>query len=152
MTSIVAMNGTHIDALMPYEHEMFGNDAWTADSYRFEISDTELRHYLAAESDSGTLLGWAGVLVVGDSAEILTIGVVPAAQRQGIATQLLHALLAEARTRGARECFLEVREDNQPARAFYDREGFARTRVRRGYYDNGRTNAVEMRADLGVSP
>ena len=112
----------------------------------------ELRSYLASESDDGALLGWGGVMVVGPSAEILTIGVVPHARRQGLATDLLHALLEVARQRGARECFLEVREDNDAARAFYSREGFERLRVRRGYYANGRVHGIEMRLDLGGSP
>ncbi|MCW2494081.1 ribosomal protein S18-alanine N-acetyltransferase [Jatrophihabitans sp.] len=145
---IVAMTPAHIDALWPYEHDMFGADAWSRESYAAELDDTDLRHYLAVETEEGELLGWGGVLVVGGTAEILTIGVVPAARRQGLATDLLHALLEVARLRGARECFLEVREDNDAARAFYDREGFRRTRLRRGYYDNGRANAVEMRLEL----
>ncbi len=134
---------------MPFEHDMFGNDAWPAESYAAELADTELRHYLAIESEAGELLGWGGVMVVGDTAQILTIGVVPSARRRGLATDLLHGLLAEARRRGARECFLEVREDNEAARAFYDREGFRRSRLRRGYYDNGQINAIEM--FLGLS-
>jgi ribosomal-protein-alanine N-acetyltransferase len=147
---IVTMTPAHIDALMPFEHVMFGTDAWPAESYAAELADTDLRHYLAVESEAGELLGWGGVMVIGESAEILTIGVVPTARRHGLATELLHSLLAEARRRGARECFLEVREDNDAARAFYDREGFRRTRLRRGYYDSGRANAVEMYLGLNA--
>jgi ribosomal-protein-alanine N-acetyltransferase len=142
------MTEAHIDLVMEYEHEMFGPDSWTDDSYRDELNDTELRQYLVVLDDDGSLLGWGGTLLVAGTAQLLTIGVVPHAQRTGIATKLLHELLAAARVRGAEECILEVREDNHAARAFYDREGFTRLRVRRGYYDNGRSNAIEMRLDL----
>ena len=145
---IVTMTETHLDALMPYEQEMFGPEAWSRQSYAREIADTALRHYLAVEDEDGTLLGWGGVMVIGSSAELLTIGVVPQARRRGLATDLLHALLETARGRGAVEIFLEVREDNEVARAFYDREGFERLRLRRGYYDNGRVNGIEMRLAL----
>ena len=150
---IVTMTPTHLDAVMRYEHEMFGTEAWTRQSYASELDDHELRAYFAIESEAGEgsdtdVLGWGGVMVVGQSAEILTIGVVPQARRQGLATDLLHTLLTEARRRGAVECFLEVREDNDAARAFYAREGFEQLRVRRGYYANGRVHGIEMRLAL----
>src|SRR5438067_2279515 len=106
---IVPMTRAHIDAFMPYEHEMFGTEAWTARSYRDELADARYRHYVAAEDDDGELLGWAGLMIVGDSAQIMTIGVIPSAQRGGIGQLLLDALLDEARRRGAGAVYLEVR-------------------------------------------
>ena len=146
--SIVPMTGAHVDALMPFERDMFGTEAWSAAAYRAEIADRAHRHYLAAVGADGVLLGWAGVLIVADDAEVLTVGVVPAARRQGIAVRLLDGLLAEARRRGAVTAFLEVRVDNVAARGLYAREGFAEIAVRGGYYDNGRIDAVVMRRAL----
>ncbi len=145
---VVPMTTAHIDALMPYERELFGPEAWTAHGYRTELADTRSRYYLAAEDGSGALLGWAGVMVVADAAEILTVGVVPAARRRGIARLLLHALADEARRRGAREVFLEVRVDNVAARTLYESEGFAQVGLRPGYYDAGRVDGVVMRREL----
>ncbi|MEP6598778.1 MAG: ribosomal protein S18-alanine N-acetyltransferase [Actinomycetota bacterium] len=145
---IVAMRTEHIDELMPYEQAMFGTEAWSADSYRDELADTRHRRYLAALDQDGNLIGWAGVRVVAGEAEILTVGVIPAARRQGIAVRLLSALLHEARQRGATQAFLEVRVDNIGARRMYERAGFVRVGIRRGYYDAGRVDAVVMRLDL----
>lgn len=146
--AIVPMAVRHVDTLMPFERAMFGTEAWSARGYRDELADTELRHYVAAEDSAGGLLGWAGVMVVGDSAEILTVGVVPDARRRGVARALIAALLDEAVRRGAREVFLEVRVDNAAALALYESEGFARVGRRRGYYDHGRVDAVVMRRRL----
>ncbi len=146
--AIVPMTADHIAALMPHEHDMFGTEAWTADGYRAELADTARRHYLAAVSAQGELLGWGGVLLVADSAEILTVGVIPAGRRRGIARQLLDGLLTEVRRRGAVEAFLEVRVDNEAAQALYEREGFLRVGLRPGYYDGGRVDAVVMRREL----
>jgi ribosomal-protein-alanine N-acetyltransferase len=145
---IVPMTPAHIDSLMPYEREMFGTEAWTVNGYRTELADAKLRYYVAAEGTDGELLGWAGVMVVADTAEILTVGVVPGARRQGIGSRLLHALLAEAERRGAREAFLEVRVDNDGARSLYASEGFAEVGLRRGYYDSGRADAVVMKREF----
>jgi ribosomal-protein-alanine N-acetyltransferase len=163
---VVPMTKAHIDALMPYEQEMFGPEAWTADGYRDELADTRHRYYLAAVDATAAvdgdqtavdgdqtavdqaLLGWAGLRVVADTAEILTVGVIPAARRQGIGARLLAMLLDEARRRSAVEAFLEVRADNAGAQQLYERARFVKVGIRRGYYEGGRMDAVVMRRAL----
>lgn len=144
---IVAMRPDHLAAVMPYEREMFGTEAWTESAYRSELADVRQRYYVAAEI-GGELVGWAGVMVLAPEAEILTVGVVPTARRQGIGRALLAALIDEAVRRGATEIFLEVRVDNIGARAMYERDGFVEVGIRRGYYDAGRVDAVVMRREL----
>lgn len=146
--AIVAMTAEHVEALMAHEQAMFGTEAWSTAAYRTELADTERRHYLSALDSSGELVGWAGVMVIADSAEILTVGVVPAARRRGIGRRLLTALLAEARRRDAVEAFLEVRVDNEAAQELYLADGFMRVGLRPGYYDGGRIDAVVMRREL----
>jgi len=148
VVDVVPMRPEHIDALMPYEHEMFGSEAWSADGYRDELADTRHRHYLAAVDQDGALLGWAGIRIVADTAEVLTVGVIPAARRHGIGARLLAMLLDEARRRDVTEAFLEVRVDNTAAQKLYERSRFVRVGVRRGYYDGGRVDAVVMRKQL----
>ncbi len=148
VVDVVPMRPEHIDALMAYEHEMFGSEAWSADGYRDELADTRYRHYLAAVDQDGALLGWAGIRIVADTAEVLTVGVIPAARRHGIGARLLAMLLDEARRRDVTEAFLEVRVDNEGALKLYERSRFVRVGVRRGYYDGGRVDAVVMRKQL----
>ena len=145
---LVPMTRTHIDALMPFERDMFGTEAWSRSSYQAEVDDKRHRYYVAAEDADGVLLGWAGVLIIGETAEILTVGVVPEGRRRGIARRMVDALLDEAIRRGATEAFLEVRVDNVAARALYVGTGFAEIGMRRGYYDGGRVDAVTMRKEL----
>lgn len=90
----------------------------------------------------------AGLLVlrcVVDEAEILTIGVAPAARRRGLAQALLHAGIDGLRARGVEKLFLEVADDNVAAIALYKVKGFAETGRRAGYYrnpDGTRTDAL----------
>ena len=146
--AIVAMTPAHIGELMIHEQAMFGTEAWTSSSYESELADTSTRHYVAALDADGVFVGWAGVRVVGVSAEILTVGVVPAARRRGIGRLLVAALVEEARRRGATEAFLEVRVDNDAARTLYAGLGWADVGRRRGYYNLGRVDAVVMRREL----
>jgi ribosomal-protein-alanine N-acetyltransferase len=145
---IVAMTRKHVDALMQHEREMFGTEAWSRAGYLAELADTRNRYYLAAEGPDGALLGWAGVLVVAESAEIMTVGVVPTARRTGTGRRMLDLLLAEALRRGAEEAFLEVRADNPAARELYRSAGFDEIGIRRGYYAGGTVDAVTMRKAL----
>jgi ribosomal-protein-alanine N-acetyltransferase len=102
----------------------------------------------AATDSAAGLLGTGGLLTIGETAQILTVGVLPPARRRGIGRLLVRELVAEARRRGATEVLLEVREDNEPARRLYAEEGFAVLGRRRGYYEQGRVDAVTMRLPL----
>lgn len=86
---------------------------------------------------------FALVRVVADEAELLTIATRPDQQRRGLARGCMAAWMAEAAARGAAQAFLEVAEDNAPARALYARLGFAETGRRRGYYGRDGAPAVD---------
>lgn len=138
-----------LDVLLAHESEMFGTESWSRQGYLDELADTELRYYLAAEDvRDGTLLGSGGLLVIGETAQIMTVGVLPSNRRRGTGGLLVRALLAEAARRRAEEVLLEVRIDNLAARRLYEREGFVLLGTRRGYYDQGRVDAVVMRHAL----
>lgn len=87
----------------------------------------------------------------GDEAEILVIVVDPGFRRSGLGARLL-AVHCEGLARlGVRHLFLEVAEDNAPARALYARFGFVEAGTRPGYYpkpDGGRANALVLRRDF----
>lgn len=146
--SLRPMVPADLDVLMRYEKELFGTESWSRRSYEDELADTELRDYLVAQAADGEVLGSGGLTTIGETAQILTVGVLPPARRQGIATLLVRGLLAEARRREASEVLLEVRMDNDAARKLYENEGFVTIGTRRGYYDRGRVDAVVMRHEL----
>ncbi|MCP5366787.1 MAG: GNAT family N-acetyltransferase [Hyphomicrobiales bacterium] len=85
-----------------------------------------------------------------DEAEILTLAVLPAARRAGVAAALLAEAEAEAARRGAAAMFLEVAADNGAALALYGGRGYRVTGHRRGYYRRagGAVDAVLMVKDL----
>jgi ribosomal-protein-alanine N-acetyltransferase len=141
------MTVADLEVLLPHEQEMFGSESWSRQSYLEELADTELRHYVVAES-GGEVIGSAGLLTIAETAQIVTVGVLPRARRRGVGRRLVRALVAEARRRDADEVLLEVRIDNGSARKLYESEGFDALGIRRGYYDRGRVDAVTMRLAL----
>lgn len=87
-------------------------------------------------------LGFLLCRVILDEAEILSIGVHPDQRRHGVGRLLLAATIARAKARGARWMFLEVAEDNAPARALYGALEFEQTGWRPGYYPRGQGQSV----------
>ena len=138
----------HIEALLPIEDELFGEERWSAGMFWNELAGGH--HYLVAlDSDGdggdGTVLGYAGLaLAPPDEAWIQNIGVRKAAQRRGIGRRLLEALLAEAQRHGTRQVLLEVAVDNLPAQRLYAGYGFEGVGVRKGYYQPSNTDALVM--------
>ena len=124
-----------------------GDEPWNAGAFRDELRAGHT--YLAARID-GELVGYGGVAVVGGppgaEAEIHTIGVDPAHQGRGIGRAVLRGLLAAADALRA-TVFLEVRTDNEPARALYESEGFTVVGLRPRYYRPSGADAYTMRRE-----
>ena len=72
--------------------------------------------------------------IASDEMEILSLGVVPSLRRRGIAHRLLTASFDRAASAGAIKIFLEVAEDNGPARGTYESAGFQVVGRRPAYY------------------
>jgi [ribosomal protein S18]-alanine N-acetyltransferase len=96
-------------------------------------------------------IGFAVSRIGADEAEILSIAVDPARRGRGLSRMLLLTHLGHLAGRGVRTIFLEVEENNQPARRLYDRGGFVVVGRRERYYkqpDGEHLNALLMRRDL----
>lgn len=95
--------------------------------------------------------GFAIGRAVLDEAELVTICIDPAGQGRGDGQRLLKRFEAAAAARGARSVFLEVAEDNVPARALYARAAYVETGRRPGYYvrvSGPAADAILMRGDI----
>ncbi|RFA19506.1 ribosomal-protein-alanine N-acetyltransferase [Subtercola boreus] len=135
---------------MALETETFRNDAWSHAMMLADLSQTHCYYLVATDPDIEGLSGYAGLMSPrgGADADIQTIAVAPDARRRGLARRFMLTLIAEARERGARRVFLEVRADNPGAQTLYASLGFAPIGVRRGYYQPDDVDAVSMRLDL----
>jgi [ribosomal protein S18]-alanine N-acetyltransferase len=80
--------------------------------------------------------------------ELENIVVEAKSRRKGLGALLMGKLIAQARTEQGENLFLEVRESNRSACAFYEKLGFARAGVRKNYYANPREDAILYRLKL----
>jgi ribosomal-protein-alanine N-acetyltransferase len=96
-------------------------------------------------------VGFAVSRIAADEAEILSIAVAASHRGRGMSANLLLTHLGHLAGHGVRTVFLEVEENNQPARRLYQRAGFAVAGRRERYYrqpSGEQLNALLMRRDL----
>jgi ribosomal-protein-alanine N-acetyltransferase len=98
-----------------------------------------------------SLKGFIVSRLVKGEAEILSVAIAAASRGRGLAARLLDLHLRELERFGTRTVFLEVDEDNAPARRLYARVGFREVGRRAAYYQErpGKsTAALVLRRDF----
>jgi [ribosomal protein S18]-alanine N-acetyltransferase len=100
----------------------------------------------AGDADDA-LVGYLIISRYVDAWHVMNVAVAPGLRRRGIATRLLEELFRLTEGDSRRGYTLEVRVSNLHAIALYERLGFHRTGIRRGYYTDNREDAVIMWKD-----
>jgi [ribosomal protein S18]-alanine N-acetyltransferase len=96
-------------------------------------------------------IGFAVSRMGADEAEILSIAIDADKRGRGLSRNLLLTHLGHLAGRGVRRIFLEVEENNVPARRLYERSGFTVVGRRERYFQQAsgeQLNALLMRRDL----
>lgn len=105
---------------------------------------------LALVSESGgEITGFLMGREVAEEAEVFTFAVASKHRRQGHGGALVSAAIEGMRSRGVKNLFLEVRESNLGAIAFYERLGFSKIGYRKVYYRDPEEAAITMGKKLG---
>lgn len=132
---LVAVGPEAARVVSALHHAAFsGRDPWDETACGQILALPGVEAWLACVSD--VPVGFIISRHVLDEGEVLSLGVHPQWQRQGLAHRLLSHLINRARQEAA-TLFLEVRLSNEAAFALYGRCGFQQVAVRRRYYDDG---------------
>ena len=94
--------------------------------------------------EGSRLVGYAINSRYVDAWHVMNVAVDPAYRGRGIATRLLQRLFELTADDGRRGYTLEVRVSNAAAISLYEKLGFARSGLRRGYYTDNREDALIM--------
>lgn len=125
------------------EKECFFEDAW--DFKQLASSFSNDNFYGIAAEDGGEVIGYGGITVTGDEADVDNIAVSEPFRFSGVGGALLSALMTEAEARGVKKLFLEVRVSNAEAMKLYLKNGFCGVYARPRYYKNGEDCLVMVR-------
>ncbi|MGB3258852.1 MAG: ribosomal protein S18-alanine N-acetyltransferase [Ornithinimicrobium sp.] len=151
------MAWTDLESVTALEEQIYPDTAWKLETWWAELAQRPRRHYLVAQTGerggSGpVLVGYAGLDVNGDNADVMTIAVDPAHRGRGVGAALLQRLHTVAAGEGATAVMLEVRADNAAARALYARHGYEHVHTRRCYYQPDGVDAAVLRTALVPEP
>jgi len=108
-----------------------GAAQWGESAYR-DISTNGITGWAATREN--VILGFIVARSVADEMEILNLGVDPHARRHGNGARLVAKALEAGRSADVHRVYLEVRESNSGAQAFYASMGFVNQGRRRNYY------------------
>lgn len=138
-----------IPVLATYEKELFPYSPWSPSQFKEEFAGIPTTRFMSVAEDGDTIVGYCGVFVPapGIEADILTVAVLPAYRRQGIAREFMRQIEAYAVEREASAMMLEVELSNESAIKLYESLGYIKISVRMDYYGPGK-DAHVMRKEL----
>ena len=138
-----------IPVLATYEKELFPYSPWSTAQFKEEFAGIPTTRFMSVAEDGNTIVGYCGVFVPapGIEADILTVAVLPAYRRQGIAKEFMRQIEAYAVERQASAMMLEVELTNESAIKLYESLGYKKISVRMDYYGPGK-DAHVMRKEL----
>ncbi len=110
------------------------DDFWNIDILKDELN-SENSKFICAKLEN-KIVGFAGIKIILDEADIMNIAVMKNCRRQGIATLLLNHILTICKEKGIKTINLEVNEENFSAISLYQKFGFKECGRRKNYYDN----------------
>jgi [ribosomal protein S18]-alanine N-acetyltransferase len=140
------MNLQDIDQVLQVEKRSF-TAPWSRQAFMTELIDNHLARYVVAEYN-GRIVGYAGVWMIIDEGHVTNIAVDPDFRGKHLGEKLLRTLISICLAQGGKKMTLEVRVTNHVAQKLYEKYGFERVGVRKGYYTDNREDALIMWADL----
>jgi [ribosomal protein S18]-alanine N-acetyltransferase len=127
---------------------------WSAESYLDELKNP-LAIMLRLVNDLNETVGFVvgriimgGAIETGLEAEIYNIAIAKDHHGLGRGQMLFDAFRSESLIKNATNIWLEVRESNNKAIGFYEKNGFARIQTRNHFYENPREHAVLMKLEM----
>ena len=138
-----------LDRILEIEAASFGADAYDRNLF---AEYTRICGGLFLVAERGTKVCAYSITAIsparlGDRAELVSVAVDPAFLGKGAASALMDSTLRRLRRRGIVRLVLMVKVSNGRARAFYEKYGFRRVRLVRGYYEDA-ADGLSLAKDL----
>ena len=145
---IVPMTHEHLDEVAALERASFA-DPWSRNMLAEELDNAMSAYLVALDTEDGSVVGYAGLLVVADEGYITNVAVRPESRRGGVAGALLDVFVSFAEGNQLAFLTLEVRASNYGAIALYGSRGFRGVGRRTNYYEHPKEDAIIMTREFG---
>ena len=111
------------------------DDFWNYNILKEELESPNSK-YIIAKTNDGEIIGFTGIKVLVDNADIMNIVVKKSWRNQGVGNLLLNSLISLCKDLNLLSLSLEVNEDNLPAIHLYEKFGFKKVGLRNNYYQD----------------
>jgi [ribosomal protein S18]-alanine N-acetyltransferase len=147
---IRSMMAADLDRVVEIAAALDDAPQWPRRVYESVLASSSPRRiaFVAEDSGTGAVVGFAVASLIAPEAELETIVVAAGFQRRGVARRLFEAMADDLGRWQVREVLLEVRQSNVAAQGFYRSVGFVEEGRRPGYYADPIEDAVLMRLRL----
>lgn len=133
--------------ILEIEQASFNNPT-TREWYERELERPEVCFIYVLRTAESPAAAFCAFWRVADQAHINNLAVRPELRRQGLGSQMLRAVIAEARRLGAGTLSLEVRRSNVAAQRLYLSAGFREEAVRKSYYTQPVEDALVLSLEI----
>lgn len=139
--TVEKLTASHLGAVAELEALCFA-DPWSEKALELLVGDGA---YGAVCMQDGRVMAYGGVLWAPFEGQITNIATHPDARRCGMGAAVLEHLIEVAKARpDCEQLSLEARVSNLPAIALYERYGFLKMGLRRGFYKHPTEDAYVM--------
>src|SRR5687768_17318691 len=127
------MRLSDLDQVMEIENYSFPTP-WRRHMYESDLKTNRQSRFYVLRDEAGEVSAYSGTWFIYDEAHVGTIATRREYRGERLAEQLLAYTALQAENEGLRYMILEVRTGNEAAIRLYERLGFMRVGLRRGYY------------------
>ena len=133
---IIQLGKMHLNDCVDLDQKS-SNGLWSKSQWERELTDPKRICLGIIELQTKKLLGLCSAWLVIDELHITFIAVDPMNQRKGIGKFLLSDLIKRSKSLQINHIFLEVKQNNEPAKALYNSMGFKTVGKRSNFYQDG---------------
>ena len=132
LTQMTVSDLNQISSNLIYEFDDFWNESTLKNELKNEYS-----YYIVAKSTiDSEIVGFAGLKIVLDNADIMNIVTKKSKRNLGIAQLMLQELINISKEKNVKTITLEVNYKNKPAIRLYEKFNFKQIAIRKNYYSN----------------
>ena len=138
--TIIQLGILHLNSCLDLDQQSL-KGLWTKSQWERELNDPKRICIGVMELETEKLLGLCSAWLIVDELHITSFAVHPIHQRKGLGKFLLSDLIKRSSSLPINQIYLEVKDTNQTAKAFYKSMGFKIVGKRSNFYNDG-SNAL----------
>ena len=137
---IIQLGIMHLNACIDLDQKSL-KGLWSKSQWEDELTNPKRICLGVIELETKKLLGLCSAWLIIDELHITSLAVLPTEQRKGLGKLLISNLIKYPKVLRTNHMYLEVKDTNEQAKAFYKSMGFKIERYRSNFYKDG-SNAI----------